>query len=170
MKQFIKNVGKGKWWRHIAGLLAIIWMCIIFAFSAQTKEESGEASEGISYQIVSSTGFFFHLHLDEEQIRALADTIEHTVRKLAHMTEFGILAILVFVWLGYWFEKVHFRMGISYAFATFYAATDEIHQLFVDGRAGMLSDVCIDSAGALLSLLLFVIIRRIIKCARMRKR
>jgi VanZ family protein len=28
-----------------------------------------------------------------------------------------------------------------------YAASDEFHQLFVDGRAGMLSDVLLDTCG-----------------------
>ena len=52
----------------VAGILALIWMCVIFAFSAQDKQESSVVSEGVSYELVSSTGFFFHLHLDEEQI------------------------------------------------------------------------------------------------------
>ena len=33
--------------------------------------------------------------------------------------------------------------------AAAYAASDEFHQLFVEGRAGRVSDVLIDSAGAL---------------------
>ena len=39
-----------------------------------------------------------------------------------------------------------------------YAATDEFHQLFVPGRAGRVTDVLIDSAGAFLALLAIHII------------
>ena len=38
----------------------------------------------------------------------------------------------------------------SFAFSAFYAASDEFHQLFVPGRAGLFSDVLIDSCGAAL--------------------
>lgn len=36
----------------------------------------------------------------------------------------------------------------AFAFSALYAASDEFHQLFVPGRAGLLSDVGIDSCGA----------------------
>ena len=41
----------------------------------------------------------------------------------------------------------------SFAFCALYAATDEIHQLFVPGRGGQIRDVLIDSSGALIGLL-----------------
>ena len=40
--------------RTAAGILALFWMCVIFAFSAQEKEESGAVSESFSYRIVRS--------------------------------------------------------------------------------------------------------------------
>ena len=39
--------------RNLAGVLAIVWMCMIFAFSAQDKEESGAVSESFTYHMVS---------------------------------------------------------------------------------------------------------------------
>ncbi len=38
----------------------------------------------------------------------------------------------------------------AFAFSALYAASDEFHQLFVPGRAGLFSDVAIDSCGAAL--------------------
>ena len=83
------------------------------------------------------------------------------VRKLAHMTEYGILCLLACAFVhgysGNW--KV---CGISaVAVAALYAATDEIHQLFVPGRAGRFSDVCIDTLGAVIWLLLFTALRKL---------
>ncbi len=148
--------------RTIAGILAVLWMCIIFAFSAQEEEESSEVSEAFSYRIVSSTGLFFHLHLDEEELQKIANAIESTVRKAAHMTEFGILSVLVYVWLGKWQIAAGKKMSIAAIFAILYAASDEFHQLFVPGRAGSIRDVIIDGTGAVLGVCIFVGVKKCI--------
>lgn len=150
-------------WRNFAGVLAIVWMCVIFAFSAQTKEESGAVSESFTYRVVSSTSFFFRLDMDDERVREIADAIEGFVRKAAHMTEYGILSVLLYIWIGQW-EMSFLRMGTTaFGAATVYGATDEIHQLFVAGRAGRFSDVCIDGAGALFGIIVFVVLVRLVK-------
>lgn len=152
--------------RNLAGVLAIVWMCIIFAFSAQTKEESGAVSNTFTYQLVSSTRTFFNLDLSDTQVKEIADAIEGFVRKAAHMTEFGILSVLLFIWIGQW-EMALYRRGLTAAgAAAVYAATDEIHQLFVPGRSGRFSDVCIDSAGAFLGVLVFVVIVKLVTTIR----
>ena len=52
--------------------------------------------------------------------------------------------------------------------AAAYAATDEFHQLFVPGRSGQISDVVLDSAGALAGLLILTVAREIMKNRRNR--
>lgn len=96
--------------RNMAGVLAIVWMCVIFAFSAQTKEESGAVSESFTYHMVSSTRTFFHLDLSDARVKEIADTIEGLVRKAAHMTEYGILSVLLYIWIGQW-EMSFLRRG-----------------------------------------------------------
>jgi VanZ family protein len=149
--------------RRLAGILALVWMCVIFGFSAQTKEESSVVSEGVSYRLVESTGFLFHLHLDEDQLREIANSIENVVRKGAHMTEYAILAILIYLWTGQWELTVFRKSCIAVLASALYACSDEVHQLFVAGRAGRFTDVMIDSAGALLGLALFLVVRRVVK-------
>lgn len=143
----------------IAGILALVWMCVIFAFSAQTKEESGVVSQGFSYRIVNTTGLLLHLHIDEEQLREIANAIEGFVRKCAHMAEYAILAILVYVWLGRWQLSRRRMVCTAVLLTIIYACSDEFHQLFVVGRAGRVSDVLVDSAGAVLGLALFLFIK-----------
>ena len=142
-----------------AGILALVWMCVIFAFSAQTKEESSVVSQGFSYRIVNTTGLLLHLHIDEEQLREIANAIEGFVRKGAHMTEYAILAILVYVWLGRWQLSRRRMAYTATALTMLYACSDEIHQLFVAGRAGRVSDVLVDSAGAVVGLALFLFLK-----------
>lgn len=148
--------------RIAAGVLALFWMCVIFAFSAQKKDESSAVSQGFSYRVVNSTTRLFHLDLDEERMREIALEIEGKVRKAAHMTEYAILSILIYVWLGLW-QQLWWKKSVkAFCIAIPYAASDELHQLFVPGRAGRLNDVLIDSIGAVLGLFLFLGVKRCI--------
>ena len=68
-------------------------------------------------------------------------TIDLVGRKVIHMTEYGLLW-----WL--WHRALGFRRPLAAAAVTLaYAATDEWHQTFVDGRHGTPVDVAIDAAG-----------------------
>ena len=49
-------------------------------------------------------------------------------------------------------------MFLPWLIAALYAASDEIHQLFVPGRSGQLSDVILDSAGALAGVAAFTVL------------
>ena len=71
------------------------------------------------------------------------DTI---LRKIAHVTEYAILGALL--------TRAVRRPGLAaLAVAVAYAASDEVHQLFVEGRHGSPLDVLIDAAGALAGIL-----------------
>lgn len=155
--------------RNLAGVLAIVWMCVIFAFSAQPKEESGAVSASFTYHMVSSTRTFFHLDLSDARVKEISDAIEGFIRKAAHMAEFGILSVLLYIWIGQW-EMSLLRRGLTAACATsVYAATDEIHQLFVPGRSGRFSDVCIDSAGAFAGVIVFALFVKLVQYVYRRK-
>lgn len=143
---------------NVAGVMALVWMSVIFAFSAQNKEESSAVSEEISDRLLSVSGWLFHLHIDEEKVFEILRSVEHVVRKGAHMTEFAILAILLYLWIGRWQILRLRRYSLAVALTVFYAASDEFHQLFVEGRAGRVSDVLIDGCGAVLGLALFLLL------------
>ncbi|HET9325083.1 MAG TPA: VanZ family protein [Gaiellaceae bacterium] len=66
-------------------------------------------------------------------------TWDLVLRKLAHATEFAILAALLVRAV----RDPRWAVAIGVA----YAITDEIHQSFVSGRHGAPLDVVIDSAG-----------------------
>ena len=61
------------------------------------------------------------------------------VRKLAHMAEFGLLW-----WL---WQRALGRPVAAVAITLAYAASDEWHQSFIDGRVGSPLDWAIDAAG-----------------------
>ncbi len=68
-------------------------------------------------------------------------TLDTILRKLAHMGEFGLL------WFLWWRALGWGHPGPSIAIALAYAASDELHQTFVDGRVGSPVDWAIDAAG-----------------------
>jgi VanZ family protein len=73
--------------------------------------------------------------------------IDSVGRKLVH---FGEYALLCFLWWRLLRARLPDRRAALAAFliSTLYAATDEFHQSFVDGRHGTPVDWAIDTAGA----------------------
>ena len=148
-------------YRVITGGLLLLCMVMIFRFSAQPASESEQVSGGVAYRIVETWSHLTGTEYTQSEMEAYADRIDYPVRKLAHMTEYGILCLLACAFVhgysGNW--KV---CGISaVAVAALYAATDEIHQLFIPGRSGQFKDVCIDTAGTAIGLLLLAILLKI---------
>ncbi len=149
-----------KKYRILSAIPALIIMCIIFYFSHQEAAESSKLSGGIIENIFSLNEKIFSLELPIEERIHWLELLETLIRKAAHMTEYGVLAIA----LSYWFY-VYDKRGISLilwseVIAVLYAATDEFHQLFIPGRSGQVTDVLIDGTGAFLGCLLFYIISK----------
>jgi len=71
--------------------------------------------------------------------------LDFIIKKSAHMVEFGILAFLLSKAFKFKKPDLSFLLAWSYAF------TDEIHQLFVPGRGGRISDVLIDLLGIIIA-------------------
>ena len=135
--------------------LAIIWMLVIFVFSAQKSEESTKLSNGAGRYVVTTVNEVMDKGWDEEKVEEYALAIDHPVRKLAHATEYAILALLWFGALGSKPQAV--------VIAFLYACTDEFHQLFVPGRAGLFTDVLIDTSGAAAVMLVVWLVCRVNK-------
>jgi VanZ family protein len=74
-------------------------------------------------------------------------TWDTVLRKLAHLAEYAILGALLL-------RALRTPVG-AVALAGVYAVTDEVHQLFVEGRHGAPLDVGIDVVGALAGVLVW---------------
>lgn len=72
------------------------------------------------------------------------------LRKLAHIIEYAILAILVYRSLNY--RRWHLMVGGTFIVSLLYAVFDEIHQYLVPTRDGKVTDVLIDTIGIILGL------------------
>ena len=99
----------------------------------------------------SQSNFFANIilqfiHIDKE-------TLTFLIRKLAHMSEYAILALFTY----YALIKIAFNKRIifqlTFLISFLYACSDEFHQLFISGRSGQFTDIIIDSTGCLIMLL-----------------
>jgi VanZ family protein len=90
--------------------------------------------------------FFFSAQSDLDSGLGVVDLIG---RKLIHFAEYALLA---FLWWRPLRQHMSTRNAALAAFlvTTAYAASDELHQSFVEGRNGNPIDWAIDSAGAAL--------------------
>ncbi len=136
-------------------LAALLWTAVIFAMSLRPADASNQLSMGTLKRLLEVLGLD---DLPPEQW----DALHHLLRKCAHFTEYFLLGVL---WCG------HFRAaampqawGKAWWSATMTAAADELLQRFVEGRSGQLSDILLDSAGALTGILLMLCV-----CAMVRK-
>lgn len=120
--------------------MLVLWMCFIFYMSSRSGSESQEQSD-----LVLSILNFLGLQLNEN-IKNIASFI---VRKTAHVTEYMILYILIFRVVTLYSNTKKSKL-IALLCMVLYASTDEIHQLFVPGRSGMVRDVFIDSIGGII--------------------
>ena len=155
--------------RWATGLAAVAWMVVIFCASAQTGSDSGGMSRTVADGLLSLWSALTGASFEGAARDAAVEALQLPIRKGAHMAEYALLAVLAFAHL-LTYERWTSGRGrgpsvaaggsllqpalLAWTFAALYAATDELHQLFVPARAGLVTDVLVDSAGALLGVLL----------------
>lgn len=147
--------------RILLACLIVLNMAVIFHFSNENAQESGETSGKVAQSLAEFIEPDFHEKPVSEQ-KAIVTRYQFPVRKLAHMTEFASLGGLVFCFLLTWHGNVMLRYGFSILFSALYAASDEFHQKFSSNRAPQFTDALIDIAGALLLCSLILLIRHLL--------
>lgn len=146
--------------KALAFLPAAVWYAVIFAFSAQTGEESGRLSGALVERSIDWMGEWGKVfQADWDAVLRLS----FLVRKAAHMGIYFILTGLLF--FAFW--RLGTRPPLAAAapltLCAALAALDEFHQTFVPGRDGKLPDVLVDLGGAVCFLLarwVFLVLRR----------
>lgn len=130
----------------VSWILVVACMVIIFCLSAQNGEDSSDLSGSFVMALLEWLG----INIDEGVLRTCA-----------HCLEFMGLSVLTFNATYATFET-KLTPVIAFAGTVFYAITDEIHQIFVPDRAFQLSDILVDSTGALIGAIASLIILNII--------
>jgi len=146
----------------IAWLAVILWMALIFAFSAQPSGETNHLSVSVSQMILRNKAAASLGVSGSENAVTLFNFI---IRHLAHFFLFFVLGLLVTNALRGIKVRVQGRRGFLRGFMLAavicfaYAVSDEIHQMFVPGRDPDVKDVLIDAVGAVLGIMFYRIIQ-----------
>ena len=130
----------------------LMWLALIFIGS--TDLMSAEHTS----RIVGPVLRWLHPTVSEETIMQ----VQLYVRKAAHVSEYAILAALLYRALinTLLAGRVLVSASVVLLFCGVYAVTDEFHQSFVPSRTATARDVAIDGAGAIVGVLLIQLFRR----------
>lgn len=139
-------------------LPALFLMYMIYSFSAQDGVDSTNLSYEVSYQIVSAADNVFEVGLADFQKEHWAWRINGATRKLAHMTEYFLLAVAVSFPLYVYGVRGIWLLLLASLICVAFACSDEYHQSFIDGRMRSWRDVLIDSTGVLFGIILVRIV------------
>lgn len=143
--------------RILTAIPVLVFMAVIFAFSARTAEQSMENSDAV-VDILLEIGQQEN-KISQPEGKEIYQTLVVLVRKGAHMAEYAVLCMLAALHLTCWGLAGKKLALCSVIFSALYAASDEFHQLFVEGRSGQATDVLIDTMGAVLGIAAFFILR-----------
>lgn len=149
--------------RVILLLLLLSLMTAIFILSHQPAVVSSEISGGLIYRVLNFVMSGFDSLSEQERAEAV-ESLQYLFRKGAHATAYATMgALSLGFMLTFDFRKKWLTAAIAFLFSFLYAVSDEVHQLFIEGRSGQLSDVVLDSCGAVFGIavvLFFVWITR----------
>ena len=124
--------------KHWLWVITFLWICFIFGNSLMNAEISGNTSGNLSkilFDLILKTG-----------ITVTFDAFHHFIRKLAHFTEYFILAMLVCLSMKYQPLPVG-QKTCFFCFMILTPCLDESIQHFVPGRYGAFSDCLLDMSG-----------------------
>lgn len=144
----------------ISWLLVIIWLSFIFTMSSFNGDSSDKTSKGLIYNTVkitikiSNKIGIIKKDISENEINNITKKLDHPVRKLAHMTEYFILAYLLLNVFNVSGIKTKYIYLIVILICFIYSCTDEYHQTYISGRSGNITDLLIDTSGSIIYILI----------------
>lgn len=150
--------------RIITTVLLIIWMIIIFMFSNQTATKSESTSDKVASTVIDTVQTVTNQEITKEKRNDLIENTRFLIRKCAHFTLYFILGVLAYLTLTSYSDSRPVIYLIIFCFL--YACSDEIHQMFLDGRTAKILDISIDTLGSSISIGLCYFIERFYKKRR----
>lgn len=148
---------------------------IIMSFSSDIGQVSRSWSRPVAFMIYrllntlhhSETGEAVSQITDMETLMRLQsehlDMIEKITRKVAHITEYALLAIFVWALI---YSRTYIKRFISYissiVIVMLVGLYDEFNQTHIYGRFGSIRDVGVDMIGAIISMILMFMISHLL--------
>ena len=146
--------------RAILIILLLGTFFMIFGFSNQNAEKSGGLSKRVTEEVTKNIKPIQNLEKDQKE--NVLHRIESVIRKIAHFSIYTIVGLLLMSLLSTYPLKENIKIITSLGIGVLYAISDEVHQLFISGRSGQITDVLLDSMGVLLGIFLVLLVIKII--------
>jgi len=122
-------------------------MTAIFIFSHQPADVSSQVSGGFIYRVLNSIVSEFDSLSDAEKAQ-MVESLQYVVRKGAHAFCYAVMGALSMGFMStFKFGKRGLAAIYAFLIGFLYSVSDEVHQLFIAGRSGQVSDVILDSCG-----------------------
>lgn len=141
-------------------IIVFAWMGLIIFFSQENGVESTQRT-GVYLNALSHI-----IPLDTPEQIWWATAIG---RKLAHVIIYMVLGMLGYGAVKYVIAKKRWKISpltMTLILGIVFAIADEIHQTFIPGRQGKVSDVLIDTAGVVIGLALIYFFEKKLKKSR----
>jgi len=157
----------------LAVAVAVFIFCRSARDGAASTKESEKVTEAVAPVVVPS-----YPTLDSAGKQETVRDLQGKVRTFAHALEFAALGfcLAAALWLWPWpFLRLRrfLRPAAAFLLCALYALSDEIHQLFVSGRAFEWADIGVDAlgaaAGCFLAVVILLISERIASLCRTRR-
>ena len=145
--------------KQILIIPVVIWMIVVFEFSSESADISGNTSLNVTRKIAQ---VIISKDLTEEQKNENIEVLDSVIRKVAHFTLYTIGGFLGLLYINIYEIDDKKKIGYSVIAGFVYSVSDEIHQIFVPGRAGMITGVIIDTMGVATGVCVCLLIIKVI--------
>lgn len=147
-----------KYWARFFLVASIVTAALVFWFSSQNGGDSQAMSDAVTLRVARTLRPDF-MKMSVQAQQSYLEILSTIVRKNAHFCEFMLLGFNLMGTMRFYFPRLSDggcrlrAMGI----AVLYAASDELHQMFISERSSQTLDVLIDSAGSLTGTLIMTL-------------
>ncbi len=129
--------------KYLPVLLLLGLMAALYLFSSQ----EADATNAVSYRFCRFAARMIYVKYEEYDAATqemLWRGLNIFIRKAAHFSLYAAMGFLGYLWLR---RKQH-NISTVLSCVFLFAALDELHQTFVPGRTGLVSDILLDCLGA----------------------
>ena len=143
----------------ISIMLVFCWMIMMFGFSGQQGEGSGNLSRTVCEIIIDIVNI--RNKYTDVEAENMIKVLEPYIRKIAHYAIYTLGGTLIANCIYQFCKETKKIINISTIIGVIYAITDELHQLMIAGRSGKINDVIIDSLGVVTGIIFFLTVNQI---------
>ena len=137
-------------------ILLAAQVAVIMYYSSQTAEQSG----ALSRMIMNKLNWIpKSIPREKSSLGSSGITLHFIVRKIAHIYNFFVIGCILYVMKKTFSGSKHIDYVWSF-FGLVIGVMDECLQLFVRGRSGQVTDVCVDFTGVLLGYIFVYLLYR----------